>query len=211
MALLLREETPAPGPPAAPHEPDADLDNDHNPDPGLTQYMDSLVNTVTEIADKGPQRSDVWPGLLAAASYNGNSVMMPLFARHADKTAPYFLAAARGSIPGGGRADALIGLAKIVSYERDPATKHHLSSANVQLLDQTIRDMLSDANVLVKMQALTAVGIIGGVDDLNLLDKIASVDPYYDSEHDFYPYRVSARLAAENIRRRLATPKNANQ
>jgi hypothetical protein len=134
VALLLREETPAPGPPPPPPKPDARLDNDHYPASELAEYMDALVNTVMEIADREPQRSDVWPELLAVASYNGSSIMMPLFARHAEQTASYFLAAAKGSVhnlPEIYRAGALVGLAKIISYERDSPAKRSLTSAEL--------------------------------------------------------------------------------
>ncbi len=108
-----------------------------------------------------------------------------------------------------GRGGALIGLAKIASYERDPQTAHFLNQNEVQRLDQTIRDNLNSAEVLVRMQAIVAIGIIGNADDLALMDRIAADDPHYDAEHDLYPYRLSARVAAKNIRKRLDAQKNA--
>jgi hypothetical protein len=209
VALLLREKAPAVSAAAAPSGPDDSSDNDHDPDPNLAEYMDSLVRTVMEIADQEPGRSDVWPALLSVASYDGSSVMMPWFVKHSDKVAPYFLAAANGSIPGLPRGGALIGLAKIASNERDPLTAHLLSQSEVERLDKTIRENLNSADVVVRMQAISALGIIGNVDDLEQLDRVAADDAYYDAEHDLYPYRLSARVAAKNIRKRLDAQKNA--
>jgi hypothetical protein len=210
VALLLSEKTPALRPATGPSAPDDSSENDHDPNPDFVQYMDSLVHTVMEVADREPKRSDVWPALLAVASFDGNSVMMPWFARHSDQVAPYFLAAAKNSFSGQ-RGGALIGLAKIASYERDPMTIHHLGQSDVQLLDRTIRDNLDSADVVVRMQAIAAVGIMGNADDLNLLDRIAASDTYYDAANDLYPYRVSARVAAKNIRKRLASQRSPKQ
>ena len=187
------------------------------------RYMGSLTTAVMKIADDEPQRSDVWPVLVAAIWYNGHAAAMPWFLGHSDKTAPYFLSAARGTlreVPASMRADALTGLARIIAYERDPATEHHLKAADVQVLEQTIRQKLRDTektgklsenDEMTRQQAVYAVGMMGNAADLDLLGKIAATDPTYDSRGQDYPLRFTARLAAAELRKRLAaTPKNAN-
>jgi hypothetical protein len=191
-ALLLRDQRSGPRRPSRGER----SDDDHNPDPDLAGYKDSLVGTVMEIADREPQRSDVWPELLARASYNGSSVMMALFA---------------SSIQGVGRVNALVGLAKIISYERDEAEKQISSSADLQILDRTIRERLSDSDVEVRMQALTAAGIMGSAGDLQMLDRVAATDPYHDSGIDLYPCRVAARATSQRLRRRLAAQASAKR
>lgn len=209
VALLLKEENPGSVSAAAPPSPDANADKDHEGGGDFEQYLDSLVDTVKSIADEDPERSDVWPGLLAIASYNGDAVMMPWLAKHADKVAPYFLAVAQGANQKYSRAGALIGLAKIMSHELDPATAHHLNPGYLRLLEATIRQALNDPDELVRIQAITALGIMGVRDDLGLLDRIAATDPFYDSEHDYYPYRTNALLAARALRRRLDSNNNS--
>jgi hypothetical protein len=209
VALLQLEDAPNSWPRRDPVDARR---NDDDGDDGYNAYIDSLVGKVMKIADQEPQRPDAWAALFGGG-YGAPSAVTSLFARHADKTAPYFLTAARGAFPGlpdSRRADALIVLAQIINFERDPATSHHLVSADLQLIEQTIRGMLTDRVVLVRMQALTAVGMIGTADDLAMLDQVAEADPYYDTEHKFYPYRVMAHAAAKDLRSRLAAPsKNA--
>ncbi len=219
-ALLLRELASTPDPPRVPPEVDQRPDNDHLIDPAREEYVGSLVATVVAVADKDPDVPGVWPALLAAASYNGSSGMMPWLASHSDRTARYFLACVKGETPCRRPSDALSGLAKIINYERDPSTQHHLSSSDVQTLDRTIREKLdetagngkpSEADQLMKQQAITAIGIMGGPDDLNLLDRIATTDSYYDSENHYYPFRSEAITAATVLRKRLATEQKAKQ
>jgi HEAT repeat protein len=70
---------------------------------------------------------------------------------------------------------------------------------------------LSDEEELVRIQAITALGFMGGPDDLVALDQIAATDPYYYAEVSFYPFRVNARYAAKALRSRLADHRNARQ
>jgi hypothetical protein len=219
-ALLLRELAPMPDAPQVPPELDQRPDNDHLIDPAREQYIGSLVTTVMAIADKDPDVPGVWPALLGMASYDGHSGMMPWLASHSGRTAPYFLACAKGEAPCRRPYNALVGLAKIINYERDPSTQHHLSSSDVQTLNRTIREKLDEtaakgkpreADELMRMQAIEALGVIGDDDDLKLLERIAATDPYYDSENHYYPYRFDAATAASVLRKRLAAQKNGNQ
>jgi len=209
VSLLLREESPNHGSP--PGQPAGDYGE------AFAEYVGHLTDTVRQIADKEPQRSDVWPALLTS-SYNTQSAFARWLASHSDKTAPYFLALANALRPGPRSADALVILAQMINYERDPGTDHHLNPAEVQVLDRTIREKLrgptgserlSDEEELVRIQAITALGIMGTAADLDLLDGIVATDPYYDAEIGYYPFRVNARYAAKALRARLADQKNA--
>jgi hypothetical protein len=113
-ALLLRELAPVPNAPQTPPELDQRPDNDHLIDPAREEYMGSLVSTVMAIADKDPDVPGAWAALLGMASYDGHSVMMPWFASHSDRTAPYFLACVKGEATCRRPYDALFGLAKIM-------------------------------------------------------------------------------------------------
>lgn len=200
VALLLKENAFRRQPEGAHPDPD-DID-----DGEFVQYTSSLSGTVQEIAEKNPERPDVWPALLGSA-YGAPSDLTKFFAAHADKTASFFLAAANGNLPGPSMPDVLVALAQIVSYERDPAEHHHLSIADVQLIERTIRDRMYNPDIVTRMGAVDALGIIGNADDLKLLDEMAATDPTYDSDSKYYPLRVVARSAAEDLRRRLSQTK----
>lgn len=203
LVALLAKEISVPFPP---QNPQGDALYPWDP-----LYVGALETTVMEIADRNPERADVWPTLLLAENYNGFSAKMPLFAKHADKTAPYFLAAARGEILTPPGSDPLGGLAKIVAWERDPTKEHHLTEAEVLVLEKTIRDKLSDPDEDVRMDAVQALGMVGDGSDLETLDRLAETDPGYDPGLTGYPVRVEAREAAGWIRKRLAAAEKAKQ
>lgn len=211
-ALLLREFTPEPATPDTQPADDPSPDNDHLIDPERERYVGDLVNIVATIADRNPTVPGIWPALLASAAYDGHSGMMPWLASHSDWTAPYFLACAKGEAPCARPYDALLGLAKIISYERDPAAQHHLSASQVDDLDRAIRDRLNiggdsqhptEAEELQRMKAIEALGFIGNADDLKWLQDVAEADPYYDAQNQYYPFRLDAGLAASVLRKRL--------
>ncbi len=197
VALLLKENAFRQTPAGAHPDPD-DID-----DGPFVEYVSSLEGTVQEIAQRNPGRADVWPALLGSG-YGAPSELTRFFAAHADKTAPYFLAAAEGKVSGANKPDIFVALAQIMSYERDPATSHHLSTADVQFIERTIRQGLEDADIPARMGALAALGMIGNADDLKFLDQVAATDPTFDSEQKYYPIRISARAAADALRRRLS-------
>jgi hypothetical protein len=200
--LLLREESLYRG-----FSPDqADVGDGE----AFTEYVGTIADALVAVADADPQTPGVWPALLTSP-YNVRSKFALWLATHSDRAAPYFLAASNGGVPGSNRADALVMLAHIINYERDPATQHHLGAAEVQALDRTIRGKLDDSNSEVRDRAITALGVMGSAEDLKWLDLTAASDPYYNSELNYYTFRLSARLAAENLRRRLAAEKGAKQ
>lgn len=199
VTLLMREEAPNHGSPPSTPDPSDDDDGDY------AQYVSALMGTVKEIADKNPETQDVWPALIHSF-YSPQSPFGLWLATHSEKTAAYFLAAAEGSITDfryPDQSDALIMLAEIFACEHDPATKHHLSDSELQLVDQTIRGNLHSSDFLMRLQAIVSIGIMGTAKDLDMLDLIAATDPYYDQENDRYTFRLMAQIAAKNLRRRL--------
>jgi hypothetical protein len=199
VALLLREEAPNHGSPPGTPDPSSGDDGDY------PRYLGALADTVAQIADKNPERTDVWSALVRSP-YTPQSEFTRWLATHSDKTAPYFLAAAKGSVPGLPVADqsvALVVLAQIFDYERDPATKHHLGAPDLQAIDRTVRENLNSSDFLMRLQAIISIGIMGMTEDLDMLDLVAATDPYYDHENDRYTFRLMAHIAAEDLRRSL--------
>jgi len=179
-------------------------DDENGSEPEYQEYTDQLGNAVMRIAEQQPDRVDVWPLLLACGSYSGESSFTRWLATHADKTSDYFVAMANNRAATTRAADALIMIAQIIACERDMKTLHRLGSSRVDELDKLVQENLSDSSALIRSQAMTALGIMGGPNDVHLLETIATTDNVYDSDHGFYPYRVNAASAAERLRQRLS-------
>jgi len=174
-----------------------------------SEYTAYLAGTVIEIADQEPERADVWPALLKAP-YDPESRGGRWRASHGDKTANFLLASARADDRYFRRADALMMLAEIVSYERDPSTKHRLTGADVETLDRTVRSGLDDPDEGVRYAAIKGLSLIGTNEDIGTLERIAFTDPRVTreggatgSEIRFFN-REAAREAADRLRKRLA-------
>jgi hypothetical protein len=89
------------------------------------------------IAEKQPQRNDVWAALLNSP-YDPESVFARWLASHGDKTTTSVLASATSG-DAGTRADALLVLAQISAYERKSAAAfRHLTPEALQLIERVI-------------------------------------------------------------------------
>jgi len=206
IVTLLQTENSPDSTPAI--DPDVANRTDHDGPLDYERYVSALLNSVMEIADREPQRSDVWRALLDTRGYGAPSKLSLWFAKHGDKTANYFLGAARSGAAGVSfQETAITVLAEMIAFERSPATKHTLASSDVQLLEETIRSPQSSSTVGVRMEAIKALGEFGTVADLQMLDRIAATDSY--SEDGIYFYRIVARFAAQAIRTRITAPTTA--
>ncbi len=173
-----------------------------------SNYVAFLGDAVMRIADKNPQRTDVWPALLNSP-YDPESRFAVWLGSHGDKSAPFLIAqATRGDLIS--RTDALLVLAQIVAYEQTSEKQaRHLNADTVQVCDRLIRAGLNSLENIVRLQAVKALGIMGNRDDLEILARIATSDPVFSSgagpkgDELYYPIRVAALRTVENLRLRL--------
>jgi hypothetical protein len=105
------------------------------------EYLNAVVIDVLAIADKNPERTDVWPAL-----FGYPDVLPEWFATHGDRAASYFLAVANGRKSPYDRATAFEVLAETIVYERDASTQHHLEPEEVIALDRRLRSGVKDAD-----------------------------------------------------------------
>jgi HEAT repeat protein len=181
------------------------------------EYVGWLTEAVMKIADAEPDRTDVWHALMAINPGPGKSAYGRWLGTHGDKALPYLLAYAADRRADdwdkNNRTDALESLAQIVAYARRPETVHHLVPKDLQMIETLIRGGIDDADVSIRMAAISAMEIIGDPRDLPTLDRIALTDTYVErnggpsgAEIQF-PIRQYARNAAEQMRATLAAVK----
>lgn len=176
---------------------------------GYAEYVARLGEVVMAIADKEPQRTDVWPALLNSP-YDPESAFAKWLASRGDKATPFLLASAANG-DAGTRADAILVLAQIAAYERkSTAASRRLTPEALQVVERTVRAGLTAPETIVRLQAVKAVALMGNRDDLNTLDRIAASDPYAlpgagaGGETRFL-IRDAAREAGERLRQRINT------
>jgi hypothetical protein len=179
-----------------------------NPGEGYAEYEGQLQDTVAKIAEKDPERADVWP-LLATCYNDGDTAFGRWIATHADKTVGLIEPCAK-STNTFFRANGLTSLAQIVAYERQPGTARHLDSKKVQVLEAEVRAGLGDSDAAVRMEAATALAIMGTQDDIAVLQNIAATDPYFDPQiaaqgpqYSPYSVRVNAGYAIKRLETKL--------
>jgi hypothetical protein len=177
---------------------------------GYSEYTAWLADAVARIAEREPDRSDVWPALLASG-YDPESAFSRWLATHGDKAAPFLLETARGHDLYFRREDALMVLAQIVAYERQPSNSHHLTPSKVAEIESAIRAGLDDKEDgwLVRYQAVKALALIGTKEDIDLLERIATLDTEFVTNGGQsgtelrYPIREIARASLLKLRQRL--------
>ncbi len=176
---------------------------------GYSEYVARLGEVVMAIADKGPQRTDVWPALLNSP-YDPESAFARWLAGHGDKATPFLLVSSSTGYPGT-RADALLVLAQIAAYERNSSeASRRLAPGVLRLVERAIRAGLTAPETIVRMQAVKAIALMGNRDDLEALNRIAANDPYALSgagprgDETRFPIRDAARDASERLRLRLS-------
>jgi len=187
---------------------------------GWGEYLGMLSGTVQSIAESRPDQKDVWRAL-AWSSYNEVSKFAGWLAMHADKTAPLLMDDANSVFLAnadewqkflGGQA--IVVLAQILAFERDPMTRHRLDAAHLAEAEATIRRGLEDPDNGVRYQAIKALALFGTSQDIGVLEGISTTDPYFETgagatgRETRYFNREAARDAADRLRKRLSEHPN---
>jgi hypothetical protein len=175
---------------------------------GYADYLGELGDVVMSIAEKQPDRTDVWPALLNSP-YDPDSRFTAWLTTHSDKAAPILVAQATGADVTR-RADALVVLAHIAAQEQERDKPHRqLSGEALQTIESLIRSGIRSPETIVRYQAVKAVTLIGNVSDLEELDRIAATDPYSlaasgpNGDETRFPIRDLARDGHERLNSRL--------
>ena len=170
---------------------------------GFERYVDDLVEAVMLIANKQPDRPDIWPALLGGY-LAPDSAHSRWIALQGLRGVPYLLKMASETSAGdwaaGRRGDALLMLSEVADLARlKPESKREIMAA--------IHNGLADPLPVVRIKAVRALWDIGTAEDLAALDRLAADDSDRTPEGNpgnEYSVRDAARFAAQSIRRRLA-------
>jgi len=149
---------------------------------GYSEYYSTLAAAVDHVADYNDKRT---LNILVHSSYNPDSPFAVKLASHGEAVVPMLLEMANSDLaPYRGKALGVLGeILKVEKYRaiRLPA------DTNEQVRQSLIRGT-ADQDVGVRMQAVQALGIAGGKDAVQLLERIAKSDPG----------AIPARVAGEN-------------
>jgi hypothetical protein len=174
---------------------------------GYGAYVAELGKRVQAIAEKEPDRLDVWPALVREP-YNPGSTFTTWLAKYGDKVTPLLLAQANDRLY---RETSAVfdALAQIVRYESLPSTIHKLRPADVAKVEETIRSALNDPKPTVRSNAVDALAVFGTREDLATIERIALTDPEVTTDAGVtgtdirFFVREEAQRAADRLKRRL--------
>ena len=177
---------------------------------GFEYYVGDLVETVMLIANKQPDRADIWTALLSG-DLAPESAHSRWIAVHGEKGVPALLKMVADSGSGdwatGRRGDALLMFSEIVELDRRMENLARLRPETVRELMAAIRTGLDDPMPGARMKAVRALWEIGTAADLAALDRIAASDPDRTPEGNpgnTWSVRDAAKGAAASIRKRIA-------
>ena len=149
------------------------VDSQYGEDYG--EYVGQLTDLVKRIAEESPNRTDVWP-VLVRAPFNSDSEFAAWLAKHPLMTADLLLESAVQD-DNVTRANSISVLAQIVGAKNPAAEERAATVRRGAAIRRVVRQGLSDPDALIRLHSVIAMELIGTLEDVPLLAKIASADP----------------------------------